>query len=205
MLIDLNISYKSSDAEYDDNIDFVGIRLKLKKKELIRIKTIQSFMQDNPDVIMITLSLGEFLYIKDENIDSVSEVSDSTEFTNESEYRHHGLELKIFRERIYPALQSKHNASNEIEFESFELEDKSGQRVFEVEGYYKDDNTSINGYLITNYHQCPSWLEDDNILYYGLEEKDIIQAIKDEKEGVEDALEFRITNYSDVTKAYKKE
>ncbi|NET30671.1 MAG: hypothetical protein F6K19_01535 [Cyanothece sp. SIO1E1] len=121
--INLNIGWKSSDAEYDDNIDFIGVRLVFSPEDIKRIEELQKLVHDNKDVIMLTANIGDFQFIKDEDIDYAEEATEDTVFTQESEYRHSSFELKIFKSNIYPAMQSKYNASNEIEFEAFWITD----------------------------------------------------------------------------------
>jgi hypothetical protein len=68
------------------------------------------------------------------------------------------------------------------------------QDTFYISGYYKDDKSEFLDYKVSIYDGVEE--EDDDIFYYGLSEQDIIRAIEDGKNGVEDALEFVITSYN---------
>jgi len=74
------------------------------------------------------------------------------------------------------------------------------RKYFEIEGYFKDDKTPINGSIITNYDDVEEGI-DDKIFFYGMEESEIISAIE---EGENTALEFVITGYVDVTENFLK-
>lgn len=63
-------------------------------------------------------------------------------------------------------------------------------KYFSINGYWKDDLTSIVGALVREYDDITEY--DDNIFYYGLDEKDIEEAIKNPSVS---ALEFVITSY----------
>lgn len=63
-------------------------------------------------------------------------------------------------------------------------------KVFKVDGYWKDDKSEFNNYLITEYDHCPDGLDDDQIFYYGLSENDL------ENSSDDDGLEFVITNFT---------
>jgi len=71
-------------------------------------------------------------------------------------------------------------------------------KYFIVSGYWKDDKSSIDGYIIKEFDDVDEDT-DDQIFYYGLSESNIKQAIEDEKNGVEDSLEFAITSYEEIT------
>lgn len=47
-------------------------------------------------------------------------------------------------------------------------------KIFRVNGHFKDDGASINGYLIAEYDQTPTGYSDEDIFYYGIAEKDLI-------------------------------
>lgn len=64
--------------------------------------------------------------------------------------------------------------------------------LFSINGYFKDDKSEFNGYLVYEYDSVSEGLEDENIFYYGLSESSIIEAIK---EGENTGLEFVITDY----------
>ena len=64
--------------------------------------------------------------------------------------------------------------------------------IYSINGYWKDDQSEFDGYLVTDYDSCPEGMDDDDIFYYGLSEKDIQGSI--ESKG-DDGLEFVITSY----------
>lgn len=61
-------------------------------------------------------------------------------------------------------------------------------KYFSINGYWKDDLTSIVGALVREY-------DEDDIFYYGLSEHDIKDAIENPNETI---LEFIITSYEIV-------
>lgn len=70
---------------------------------------------------------------------------------------------------------------------------------FTINGYWKDDRSPIDGYLVYAYDNSIEGGEfddypysDDDVFYYGLSEDDIKLAIE---EGEDNALEFVITSY----------
>ena len=71
-------------------------------------------------------------------------------------------------------------------------------KYFSINGYYKDDKSEFNGYIVKEYDDVDEEL-DDLIFFYGLSEEDIKQAIED---GGEDILEFVITSYEEIKKEY---
>ncbi len=70
------------------------------------------------------------------------------------------------------------------------------RQYFEIDGYWKDDNTEFEGYIVTNFDDAEVDEEgnevDDNVFFYGLDEEEIKQAIED---GENTGLEFVITDY----------
>ena len=70
--------------------------------------------------------------------------------------------------------------------------------VYRVSGYWKDNKSEFNDYLITEYDDVPKGYDDDDIFYYGLSEDDLKNSSKD------DILEFVITDYEPVSKNYAK-
>lgn len=60
-------------------------------------------------------------------------------------------------------------------------------KLFSIDGYFIDDQTEFSGYLVTEYDETPEVMDDDDIFFYGLSEKDIRNAIKT-KEPVADLL-----------------
>ena len=73
------------------------------------------------------------------------------------------------------------------------------RKYFEISGYWKDDQSEFEGYVVTNYDDCEEGVDDDAIFHYGLSEEEIIQAIED---GDDTGLEFVITSYSDITDVF---
>lgn len=67
-------------------------------------------------------------------------------------------------------------------------------KYFEIDGYWKDDQTQFNGLLVREYDDIDEEFDED-IFYYGLSEQDIVQAINKSEET---NLEFVITNYKEV-------
>jgi hypothetical protein len=61
--------------------------------------------------------------------------------------------------------------------------------VFMVSGYWKDDKSEFNDYLISEYDDVPKGYDDDDIFYYGLSETNL----KNSSEN--DGMEFVITEY----------
>lgn len=66
-------------------------------------------------------------------------------------------------------------------------------KYFSINGYWKDDLTSIVGALVREYDDSAE--DDDDIFYYGLSEHDIKDAIENPNETI---LEFVITSYEIV-------
>ena len=64
--------------------------------------------------------------------------------------------------------------------------------VFIVDGYWKDNKSKFQGYLINEFDDVPDGFKDDDIFYFGLSEKDL----KDSSE--DDELEFVITDYKNI-------
>jgi hypothetical protein len=69
-------------------------------------------------------------------------------------------------------------------------------KYFSINGYYKDDKSEFEGYIIKEYDDVDEEL-DDLIFFYGLSESNIKQAIDD---GGEDILDFVITSYDEINK-----
>lgn len=69
-------------------------------------------------------------------------------------------------------------------------------KYFNIEGYWKDDRSKFGGYIVKEFDDVEENEEDDDLIFhYGLSESDIQEAIEDEKNGVENGLDFAITNY----------
>ncbi len=64
--------------------------------------------------------------------------------------------------------------------------------IFEIDGYFKDDNSEFNGYLVAEYDDTPDGFDDDDIFFYGLSEALIKEAIALKKDTTHD---FVITAY----------
>ena len=69
-------------------------------------------------------------------------------------------------------------------------------KYFSINGYYKDDKSEFEGYIIKEYDDVDEEL-DDLIFFYGLSESNIKEAIDD---GGEDILDFVITSYYEINK-----
>lgn len=69
--------------------------------------------------------------------------------------------------------------------------------LFVIDGFWKNDESEFNGYLVNEYDDCPENMSDDDIFYFGLGETEIKAAIE---EGINTNLEFVITNYSSFSK-----
>jgi hypothetical protein len=67
-------------------------------------------------------------------------------------------------------------------------------RFFNISGYWKEDQTEFEDYIVKEFDDVDEAM-DDQIFYYGLSETDIIDAIENGSE--DDALEFIITSYSE--------
>jgi hypothetical protein len=79
-----------------------------------------------------------------------------------------------------------------------ECDNSKGGEVYRVSGYWKDDGSEFNDYLISEYDDVPKGYDDDDIFYYGLSEDNLKNSSKD------DILEFVITDYEPVSKNYAK-
>ena len=65
-------------------------------------------------------------------------------------------------------------------------------KLFNVDGYWKNYNTPIHDYLITETEEIPSGYSDGQIFYAGLTEPMIMNSVNDS------FLEFAITDYNIV-------
>lgn len=52
------------------------------------------------------------------------------------------------------------------------------REYFLISGYYVDDKSEFDNYLVTNMDDAEDEDEDDDVFFYGLSEKDIKEAIK---------------------------
>ena len=70
-------------------------------------------------------------------------------------------------------------------------------KIFKISGYWIDEPLEIfDDMLVVEYDDTPEGYKDEDIFFYGMSEKDIIENINDEEK--EDILEFVITDYSIV-------
>lgn len=58
-----------------------------------------------------------------------------------------------------------------------------------ISGYWKDDKTTFEDYLVTEWDSVPQGYNDDHFFYFGLSEKDLKES------SIDDALEFVVTSY----------
>ncbi len=65
---------------------------------------------------------------------------------------------------------------------------------FLIDGYWKDDKSEFSNYVVSSYDDNAE--DDDEIFYFGLNESDIKECIRDK--GEEDILEFVITSYTKI-------
>lgn len=54
--------------------------------------------------------------------------------------------------------------------------------IFEIDGYWSDDHTEFEKYLVNEFDDCPEGMNDDEIFFYGLSEDNIKEAIKSKDE-----------------------
>lgn len=76
-------------------------------------------------------------------------------------------------------------------------------KFFTIDGYWDDDKSEFYDYIVMNYdgiHDDADGITDDDVFFYGLEEKDIIDAIAEGT--VIDG--FVITSYSEMEKPNAK-
>ena len=64
-------------------------------------------------------------------------------------------------------------------------------KVFSIDGYWKDDNSSFCGYKVAEMDCTPEGYSDDDIFFYGLSEDDI----KSDIDNTETINDFVITDY----------
>ena len=67
--------------------------------------------------------------------------------------------------------------------------------VFAISGYFVNDHTPFDRYLVHEYHNVPKDLEDEDIFYFGLSEEALKYAVKT---GGPVDNEFVITAYETV-------
>lgn len=114
--IKLPILWRSSDAEYDDSIDFDGINLILSQGAIQIIQEAVGALSQIEQAVSMRLDIGDIQFYNEENED------DPNQWTHETEYRYDFFEIIVYDTgACYPIMQSKYNASNQIEFESFTI------------------------------------------------------------------------------------
>jgi hypothetical protein len=70
-------------------------------------------------------------------------------------------------------------------------------KYFSINGYWIDDKSEFEGYIVKEFDDCEeNEADDDRIFFYGLSENNIIQAIEEGEEGT--ALDFVITSYEEI-------
>lgn len=62
--------------------------------------------------------------------------------------------------------------------------------LFEIDGYFKDDKSEFSGLVVSEF--CDAQDDDIDVFFYGMDEKQIKQAIKAGEDTVHD---FVITSY----------
>jgi hypothetical protein len=67
-------------------------------------------------------------------------------------------------------------------------------KVFLISGYWKDDKTEFEHFLVTDIDHTPEGWEDEDFFYFGLSEKDLKEGLNSE----ETALEFVVTQYDEI-------
>jgi len=68
-------------------------------------------------------------------------------------------------------------------------------KVFSINGYYKDDQSEFDGYLVAEFDNTPKGYSDDDIFFYGLSETNLQEAIELKEDTGHD---FVITGYEVV-------
>jgi hypothetical protein len=71
------------------------------------------------------------------------------------------------------------------------------RKYFEIEGYWKDDKTEFNGYIVTNFddHEENGEFSEEQIFYYGIEEYELEEMIDLGEDTIED---FVVTAYREI-------
>lgn len=67
-------------------------------------------------------------------------------------------------------------------------------RYFNISGYWKDDKSEFEDYIVKEFDDVDEET-DDLIFYYGLSEADIIDAIENPNDS--DCIDFVITSYEE--------
>lgn len=71
------------------------------------------------------------------------------------------------------------------------------RKYFSINGYWKDDQSEFEGYIVTNYddHEEDGDYDEDDIFYFGTEESDIQAMIEEGEDTIED---FVVTSYEEL-------
>jgi hypothetical protein len=69
-------------------------------------------------------------------------------------------------------------------------------KYFNINGYWKDDNSEFENYIVKEYYDVESDEQaDDRIFYYGLDENHLNHSIVT---GGNDALDFVVTSFKEI-------
>lgn len=68
--------------------------------------------------------------------------------------------------------------------------------LFKINGFWKDDKTKFSDYLVCENAICPSGINEDEIMFFGLSELEIQEAIENKWNT---DLEFVITSYQKMS------
>ena len=68
------------------------------------------------------------------------------------------------------------------------------RQYFAISGYWLDDKTTFENYIVTNFDDVDPE-QEDTVFFYGLSETDIQKAIAG---GEDTTLEFVITSYEEI-------
>lgn len=82
---------------------------------------------------------------------------------------------KIGRGMIEIPLESIEEVSSEL---SIFLDEIRNRHLFSINGYWIDDKSEFENYLVWEYHDLPAYIDEDEIFFYGLSEQAIKEAIK---------------------------
>jgi hypothetical protein len=66
-------------------------------------------------------------------------------------------------------------------------------KIFEISGFFVDDNTEFEGYLAAEFNEVPEGWKDDDFFFFGLSESEIQESIES---GQPIWNDFVITAYS---------
>lgn len=138
-----------------------------------------------------------------EVIESNDDIAHVTWSVKDFEHRAKELEgnednVKFNRENFQDALHDmikNHDASIGICWDTIDIylhsECKIEPIYFEISGYYTDDKSEFEGYVVKSYDDAREGSQDDDVFYFGLSESQIKEAIQS-KEPIGD---FVITSY----------